>query len=162
MSDRRSDERPTHIPVSALPQTDRGATMDGPRDGRMAVRRVRRSRCRSRRDYVTASRHRMRAAVPESAMNWTGAPAAEPLAFRALPSLSVRRYRRVSEWRGFHPDTRGGTWARALAFREDQKLRAQHTCQQSMSSMNCRGCNRGVPFPHPSIEEIIEGMRRIT
>lgn len=38
--------------------------------------------------------------------------------------------------------------------KENARLRGLHTCTMSMSSMNCRACNRGVPYPHMTIEEI--------
>ena len=34
------------------------------------------------------------------------------------------------------------------------RLRARHTCVMATSSMNCRACNRGIPYPALTIEEI--------
>lgn len=42
-----------------------------------------------------------------------------------------------------------GRACREKVIDEDAKLRRQHTCMKSMSSMNCLACNRGVPYPHP-------------
>jgi hypothetical protein len=40
----------------------------------------------------------------------------------------------------------------------DAELRAMHTCIKDMSSMNCRACNAGIPYPHQSIEELLGSM----
>jgi hypothetical protein len=42
--------------------------------------------------------------------------------------------------------------------RENARLRAQHTCIREMSSMRCRACNAGVPFPHQSIGELLDDL----
>ncbi len=42
------------------------------------------------------------------------------------------------------------------------ELRAKHTCMDARSggtSMTCRACNRGVPYPHETIEEIEARLR---
>ncbi len=41
---------------------------------------------------------------------------------------------------------------------EKQALRAQHTCVLKMTSVNCRACNRGVPYPHMTIDEVKEAL----
>jgi hypothetical protein len=41
---------------------------------------------------------------------------------------------------------------------ERAALRAQHTCVKTMSSIGCRACDRGVPYPHQTIEELVESM----
>jgi hypothetical protein len=38
------------------------------------------------------------------------------------------------------------------------ELRRQHTCIMKTSSMDCRACNRGVPYPHMTIEETLASM----
>jgi hypothetical protein len=35
------------------------------------------------------------------------------------------------------------------------ELRRQHTCVKDISSINCRACNRGVPYPHESLDELL-------
>ena len=40
------------------------------------------------------------------------------------------------------------------------ELRAQHTCVLASSSMNCKGCRDGVPYPALSIAEIREALRQ--
>ncbi len=41
----------------------------------------------------------------------------------------------------------------------EAELRARHTCMRSMSSMNCRACNAGVPYPHESVDDMLARMR---
>ena len=45
-----------------------------------------------------------------------------------------------------------------MKLAEKLRLRAQHTCVKDMSSMKCRACNRGVPYPALTIEEIEEAL----
>jgi len=40
----------------------------------------------------------------------------------------------------------------SMSLSERRRLRAQHTCQRDLSSLHCRACNRGVPFP-PLVDE---------
>jgi hypothetical protein len=40
----------------------------------------------------------------------------------------------------------------------ERAQRQQHTCTKNMSSMNCSACNRGVPYPHETVEEILDRM----
>ena len=46
-----------------------------------------------------------------------------------------------------------------MSAEEDRKLRAQHTCVKDMSSLGCRACNRGVPYPHATTEELVADMK---
>jgi hypothetical protein len=46
-------------------------------------------------------------------------------------------------------------------IKKENELRQQHTCTQTMSSMNCRACNAGVPYPHQSVDEMIEQMAKV-
>jgi hypothetical protein len=46
---------------------------------------------------------------------------------------------------------------------ERRRLRALHTCVRDISSMNCRACNSGVPYPPlveegASLEELLDAM----
>lgn len=41
------------------------------------------------------------------------------------------------------------------------KLRAMHTCISAVSSMNCTACNRGVPYPAMTIEEITDAFAAV-
>lgn len=47
-----------------------------------------------------------------------------------------------------------------MTKKTDAELRAQHTCTKSMSSMNCRACNAGVPYPHEPVEEMLQRISR--
>lgn len=38
-------------------------------------------------------------------------------------------------------------------------LRAQHTCIRQTSSMACLACNRGVPYPAATVDEILDEVR---
>ena len=40
----------------------------------------------------------------------------------------------------------------------NEQLRAMHTCMKTMSSMNCLACNRGVPYPAMTVEEIEDSL----
>ena len=42
--------------------------------------------------------------------------------------------------------------------RENARLRARHTCMRDMSSMRCRACNAGVPYPSQSVDEMFAEM----
>lgn len=37
-------------------------------------------------------------------------------------------------------------------------LRRQHTCIQTMNSARCIACNNGTPYPHQTIDEMIDGI----
>ncbi len=39
-----------------------------------------------------------------------------------------------------------------MSMDERRRLRARHTCVRDMSSMRCRACNRGIPYP-PLVDE---------
>lgn len=41
---------------------------------------------------------------------------------------------------------------------EKLALRAQHTCIKEMTSVRCRACNSGVPYPALTVDEIIESL----
>lgn len=41
-----------------------------------------------------------------------------------------------------------------------RRLRALHTCTAGHGSMSCRACSRGVPYPHRTVEEILDEMTR--
>lgn len=45
-----------------------------------------------------------------------------------------------------------------MTLAEKLELRAQHTCVLKMTSVNCRACNRGVPYPALTVDEIIESL----
>lgn len=58
---------------------------------------------------------------------------------------------------------RGREAARLMAVlvedaKERARQRAMHTCIKAMSSIRCTACNRGVPYPHATIEEIKGGI----
>lgn len=38
--------------------------------------------------------------------------------------------------------------------------RAKHTCMKTMESRSCRACNAGIPYPHPSVDEIERELAR--
>lgn len=42
----------------------------------------------------------------------------------------------------------------------DAELRARHTCIRDASSMRCSACNAGVPYPHASVDDLIDGIAR--
>ena len=44
------------------------------------------------------------------------------------------------------------------AKRTAAEQRAQHTCMKDISSMNCRACNAGVPYPHESVKDMLKRM----
>lgn len=46
----------------------------------------------------------------------------------------------------------------ARALEERQALRAKHTCIAEASSMHCLACNRGVPYPGLSRDEMADAM----
>lgn len=50
-------------------------------------------------------------------------------------------------------------WEATMTLAEKQRLRGMHTCIMDMSSMRCRACNRGVPYPALTIAEIEESLR---
>ena len=37
-----------------------------------------------------------------------------------------------------------------------QWLRAQHTCMKDLRSASCAACNRGMPYPHASVDELLK------
>lgn len=47
-----------------------------------------------------------------------------------------------------------------LAAADRDALRRQHTCIMSASSMRCRACDRSVPYPALTLEEISEALGR--
>lgn len=91
-------------------------------------------------------------------MNWAAEP--RELTIRERSRVRGMGYRRECRWlrpsMWLPADLR---WAIALAWRLDQDLRDQHICMKAMSSMNCGACNRGVPYPHESVEDMLAGMR---
>lgn len=41
---------------------------------------------------------------------------------------------------------------------EKRALRAKHTCVKTMESRSCTACSNGVPYPHMTVDEIIESL----
>lgn len=84
-------------------------------------------------------------------MNWADEPREITMPVRArVRGMGYVRFQRfVSPFAG------ANDWARWMAWRIEEKLRGQHTCIGSMSSLGCRACNRGVPYPHAEVRDLL-------
>lgn len=45
-----------------------------------------------------------------------------------------------------------------MTYAEKMALRSKHTCVIRMESRSCTACNRGVPYPALTVDEIIDGL----
>jgi hypothetical protein len=45
-----------------------------------------------------------------------------------------------------------------VTYAEKMALRSKHTCVLRNESRSCTACNRGVPYPALTVDEIIESL----
>lgn len=59
------------------------------------------------------------------------------------------------------PDPRTYHREKLLGTAEGREiLRSQHTCMQTASSIGCRACDRGVPYPAKTMDELLRDLER--